>query len=1342
MERFDRNYQYKFIYVFSIPYESHRGMLKVGESTVSTDINPDDLPPGCRELNQAAKARIDSYTATASISYRLEYTELAMIQIDGTHTLSFGDKKVHEVLMNSGVSKGQPNGETGTEWFVTDLDTVKAAIKAVKDGRTSIASSEHVSEHPYQAIEFRDEQKAAIVKTLKRFKKSKEMLWNAKMRFGKTLTALEFIRQSQYRRVIIITHRPVVDDGWSTDFKKIFFHGNSKHDYSYERKTKDPAYVFDEKKDKDNDLKIKRLDKKGDYFIYFASIQDLRGSKKVGGKYNKNNAVFSLDWDLILIDEAHEGTQTELGDNVVKALRKKNTRVLALSGTSFNILNNYDDDNVYTWDYIMEQTAKLEWDKKHHGDHNPYADLPKMHIYTYDLGEKLRKYATDEYETKAFNFREFFRTWNRDPGSNVELPANAEEGKFVHESDVQAFLDMMTQEDSKTGYPYSTKGYRDMFRHTLWIVPGVKEAKALSEQLQRHPVFRHFGIANVAGQGDNYEQTNANDALKLVQDTIRTKKYSITLSCGKLTTGVTVPEWSAVLMLAGSYSTAASQYMQTIFRVQSAGVIEGKQKTDCFVFDFAPDRTLKVVTEAINLSRKPGKNQTRNRQLMTEFLNFCPVIAISGSRTKKYSVESMMEQIKQIYAERAVNSGFEDNSIYNDELLKLDELDAEKFNNLKKIIGKSKASAKAKEVKVNGQGLTDEELETISTEEPSESVPKLTAEEIEVRKKLQQAQEARKNAISILRGISIRMPLLIYGADVDVDEDVDIERFVNLVDKDSWEEFMPAGVTKKMFNQFAKYYDRDVFIAAGKRIRRLAAAAEKYTPTGRVRKVAEIFSHFKNPDKETVLTPWRVVNMHMAETIGGWCFYDEAFREDITGEKHRLERPRFVNLGTVTQTVFAENARILEINSKTGLYPLYVAYSFYRQKLGDRNEDDMPLEACWALWDEVLRDNVYVICKTPMAKTITKRTLCGYKETIYNAHYFKDLVNMLKSKPKQFKKKILKGSYWGKDVKNMKFDAVVGNPPYQEETGGAGRQAKPIYNLFVQQAKELQPGYVSMIMPSRWFAGGMNLDEFRDNMVGDEKIEKLVDFTNAKDCFPQISIGGGVCYLLWNNSYKGDCKITNIRGNEVSTDIRSLKEFHVLVRYNHAVPILRKVHSDNFESIAKIISPLMPFGLSTDYRGRLEKSEKDNITLYASNAVTYINEEEIMKGQEYINKYQVMMSKMSAEHAGEPGRDGTFRVFTSTMRVLCPKEACTHSYFLVGNTDSKDEAINIQKYLQSKFVRFLVLLSLSAVNLSKLVFSFVPMQDFSKVWNDKELYKKYGLDEKEISFINSIIKEF
>lgn len=1112
-----------------MPYDDHKGLLKVGEATLKSNKQPNDILPNSRDLNQAAHARIKQEVGTASVRYTLLHTELAVKTV-GNYLAAFSDKDVQKVLMNSGIHKVQPNGKTGAEWFATNIEIAKAAIKALKEGKSSLSSADIAKNTPHETIEFREEQIDAVNKTLRTFKKDDEMLWYAKMRFGKTLTALEVIRRNQYRRVIIVTHRPVVDDGWSDDFKKVFFPGNSEHDYFYERKTKDSAYTFDEKTDSENDIKIRNHDKNGDHFIYFASMQDLRGSKIVGGNFNKNNAVFALNWDLIVIDEAHEGTQTKLGDNVVKALKKEYTKVLALSGTPFNLLDKFGEDNVYTWDYVMEQKKKTEWDLAHYGDHNPYADLPQMHIYTYDLGEKLKKYISDDYGTKAFNFREFFRVWYKGPNGNRELPKNAVEGKFVHENDVNAFLDLMVTEDASSGYPYSTQEYRDMFRHTLWMVPGVKEAKALSELLRSHPVFKNFGIANVAGEGDKYEEEHSNDALELVRKTIEENEYSITLSCGKLTTGVTVKEWTAVLMLSGSYSTAAAQYMQTIFRVQSAGTIDGKQKTDCYVFDFAPDRTLKVLTETVHLSRKPGKSQQKRREAMTEFLNYCPVIAIAGSKTKTYSVESMMEQIKQIYAERAVNSGFEDESLYNDELLKLNEIDASKFNELKDIIGASKASKKKKDVVVNGQGLTDEQIEHLDDPEPATPPTPSTPEELEDRKKKKQAKEARKKAIDILRGISIRMPLMIYGADVPIDEDIDIDSFVDIVDDESWKEFMPAGVSKKIFTEFTKYYDRDVFIAAGKRIRRLAASADRETPTRRVIQIAEIFRHFKNPDKETVLTPWRVVNMHMSETLGGWCFFNENFEDDTQEEKHRLEEPRFVDRDEVTNTVFAENAKILEINSKTGLYPLYVAYSFYKQRMEGMSDDDWAPEECQYFWNEVIRDNVYVICKTPMAKSITRRTLCGYSDVKCNAHYFDDLVNMLKNKPEQFKKRVLKGSYWKKEVKEMKFDAVVGNPPYQEEiakqeskTNGQAR-SRSIFPFFQAAADDISNGATSLIYPgARWIhRSGKGMAQFGLEQINDPHLVKLIFYPDSTEIFSDVGIADGISIVYKNKTKSSD----------------------------------------------------------------------------------------------------------------------------------------------------------------------------------------------------------------------------
>ena len=350
-------------------------------------------------------------------------------------------------------------------------------------------------------------------------------------------------------------------------------------------------------------------------------------------------------------------------------------------------------------------------------------------------------------------------------------------------------------------------------------------------------------------------------------------------------------------------------------------------------------------TSAVQVSAKAGKTKIGDKQLMGKFLNYCPVIAVSGSEMKEYSANKLLQQLKRAYADKVVRNGFDDTNLYNDELFKLDALDIKRFDELKGIIGTSKASPKANDITVNDQGLTNEEYEEqekLSKKKTKDLTPEEKARLDELKKK----KKVRNDAISILRGISIRMPLLIYGADIPYDEEITLDRFVDVVDDSSWNEFMPNGVTKDKFKEFKKYYDEEVFIAAGRRIRNIAKEADTLDPTERVKKIAGLFSYFKNPDKETVLTPWRVVNMHMSDCLGGYCFYDKSFTEE-----GKLDEPRLVDRGQVTEDVFGKlDTQILEINSKTGLYPLYVTYSTYtlyplpRQKKGLHSHQPLRLQ--------------------------------------------------------------------------------------------------------------------------------------------------------------------------------------------------------------------------------------------------------------------------------------------------------------------------------------------------------------------------------------------------------------
>ncbi len=1320
----------KLIYIFRINDEAHRDCVKIGEATFDSD-NIFGLSPNCSVLNKAARARIDQYTKTAGIAYELKHTEIAITARKDEHGefrfSGFNDKEVHDVLLRSGIKRKEFPGVSGSsEWFVCPLATAIHAIAAVKEGRKSLNASDKVSDE-FSPIIFRPEQTDAIEKTLKQFKKGNQMLWNAKMRFGKTLSALQVVKRRNtdsefaslppFRRVLILTHRPVVDSGWYEDFQKIFYDI--------------PTALYGSKTNGETLANMERLAKKGTHnYVYFASMQDLRGSELVGGNFDKNNDIFSTPWDLIIVDEAHEGTQTELGRAVMAELTKKDTKVLNLSGTPFNLLDNYNESEIYTWDYVMEQRAKAQWNIDHPGDHNPYAGLPRLNIYTYDLGRLMGDFADEDI---AFNFREFFRTRETDaPGS---IPT------FVHQHHVENFLNLLTKTDEESMYPFANKRYRDIFRHTLWMVPGVKSAKALSSMLKSHPVFGMFEIVNVAGDGDEEEADE--EALRKVEKAIGKdpdKTRTITLSCGRLTTGVSVKPWTGVFMLSGSFNTAASAYMQTIFRVQTPATINGRVKEDCYVFDFAPDRTLKVLAETAKISTKAGKQGESERRQLGEFLNFCPIISIEGSQMKQLDTEHMLQQLKRVYVERVVQNGFEDGYLYNDQLMKLTDLDIKEFDELKGIIGQTKAMGKANDITVNDQGLTNEEYEEKEKLEKKKK-RELTEEEKARLEELKKKKKVKEDAISILRGISIRMPLLIYGAKIDEsreDEELTIDNFTQLVDPQSWEEFMPKGVTKQRFNAFKKYYDPDIFTAAAKRIRQMARAADRLSIEERIERIASIFATFRNPDKETVLTPWRVVNMHMSDCLGGYTFFNDDFSETI-------EEPRFVDRGAVTADVFSPESHLLEINSKSGLYPLYLAYNIYRSRLRNAMFSPETLEEHLGIWDKAVAENIFVICKTPMAKAITRRTLLGFRSGKTNMWAPDDLINKIKNQPDLFIKKVtdLVG-------KNVKINAIVGNPPYQViDGGGNGSSAIPVYNSFVEVSQKLRPDAISMIMPAKWYSGGRGLDDFRQQMLNDTRISTLVDFQDSRDCFPTVDIAGGVCYFLWEKDFDNMCTVISMAGSNRKSEKRYLNAFDTFIRDSQTIAIIHKaIPQTSSPSLSQKVYSRKPFGIRSFDKGFPAKPGR-YIQLFGSDGISWLAPEDVPQNLSLAPKWKVIMSKASAEHAGQTDKEGRKRII-SRLEVLPPNTICTESYLLLDVFETQNEAENMKKYMRTQFVRFLLGSILLTQNIVRDKFRFVPLQDFTEGsdidWSksvaeiDAQLYAKYGLTDEEISFIESMIK--
>lgn len=1238
-------------------------------------------------------------------------------------------------------------------------------------------------------IVLRSEQRDAIDQAKERFCKktgrkgdyqytvlpeSRQFLWNAKMRFGKTICAMQLMREMDVKRTLIITHRPVVGDSWLNAFRQVVGSKNSvpKVDGNSDIHH---TYGFGTRSDNESEGNFYDLEKfvqsEGNHYAFFVSMQYMRLSElvnlKTQAKYKNQSGensggatkieneklkadILNADWDLVIIDEAHEGTRTSLGKSVIDDfLKKDKTKMLYLSGTPFNLYEDFKEDEIYTWDYIAEQQAKKKWYEEHPNEKNPYEELPKMNIFTYDITKNINNVLD---QTGIFTFPEFFRTWTGNPKADnpksdkkaIPMPVGAK-GRFVHEADVLKFLNLLCTKDAENNFPFSTTEYRKMFRHTLWVVSHVNEAAALEQLLNEHPTFRHFKVVNVAGKNDADEQSeNALDKVLNAIGELPEKTSTITISCGRLTTGVTVAPWTAVFYLKGG--DRAATYMQTIFRVQSPyKTPDGKMKTECYVFDFAPDRTLKIVAETSKFSsmaktkdkqKKEGEEEKtqemRDKETVRDFIELCPVISMDGGKMSPMDVNTIYKKLESVYIDRLVRKGFDDPCLYvQEELNKIDpniinnigenggQAPDEKRKDAKETIDlshmteeqraaweekirqkKAEAAEKAKK-----KAQKDEEFRKqweSWSEEEREEWQRQEAERIARREKAKEEREEFRKRITNIRGIALRIPLLMYGgADAgDTKEDITVDNFTRKISNDSWFEFMPKGISKSDFNKIKKCFNATRFEEAGKKYRALTREADFMHVDERIRQITEIFSYFRNPDKETVLTPWRVVNMHMSDTIGGYCFYDESFDEK-TGQ---LVTPRYVDQGDVTRQLFDNvdlagevQTKILEINSKTGLYPLYITYSLYRRRLKEYIKaecidiDSVSVEDEQTVWDDIIKDNIYVICNTPMAVGITRRTLFGFRDVERKAN-IKDeqLIKRASNDQEGLVKELKTVGFWkgNSNKQEMKFNAVVGNPPYMLKQNDTSDD--PIYHHFIDISYSLAHK-VTLITPARFlFNAGKTPAEWNRKILNNKHV-KVIWVKNSNEVFPNVDIKGGVTVTYY----------------DLSADFGKIGTY---TRFDELTSILQKViNSKKFESITSIIYSQNKFDLNKLYSDHPECK-----TMIGSNGSGAIGE------------------CLSTPLCGEP---------------LC---GYTQSFISFGAYDSTLEAENNMSYIKTKFARTMLGTLKVTQDNPRDTWANVPMQDFTSNsdidWNksipeiDQQLYAKYGLDIFEIEFIEKMIK--
>lgn len=635
------------IYAYTTPgVIYHEGYIKIGQTEKDVD------------------ARLKQQGHTPGIFIKKEWQGTAIYD-DGSGDV-FRDKDFHSYLRANGIEQPQDKGneyfdpKDRNEWFYTTPAESKSMFYDFKSNRGIINKPDAVI--PYT---LRKEQEEAVTKTIAYLSthKNAEFLWNCKPRFGKTLSVYDFIKRINAKKVLIVTNRPAIANSWYADYAQFlgrisgYFFVSQVSELSDKKKSPLVIQYDSYAREKKKRMEDPTMQEMG--LIDFVSLQDLKGSLYFGGEYNKLEEITKTDWDVLVIDEAHEGVDTYRTDVAFDRIKRNFT--LHLSGTPFKAMadSKFPSDAIYNWTYADEQQAKEDWDENSPLE-NPYAILPKINLYTYQMSEIIRDQLKQgieiqgETEEYAFDLNEFFRT--------------NENNQFVYNASVDKFLDALTLQKK---FPFSTPELRDELRHTFWLLNRVDSAKALARKLKQHPVFKDYEIVLAAGDGKVDDDDANAKSFDKVTKAIGKYDKTITISVGQLTTGVTIPEWTAVLML--SNIASPSLYMQAAFRAQNPCLFQYGtncyRKENAYVFDFDPARTLDIYERFANdlsiaTAGGHGDLETRKKNIKT-FLNFFPVIGEDeNGELVELDVEKVLTIPRKIRSMEVVRRGFMSNFLF------------------------------------------------------------------------------------------------------------------------------------------------------------------------------------------------------------------------------------------------------------------------------------------------------------------------------------------------------------------------------------------------------------------------------------------------------------------------------------------------------------------------------------------------------------------------------------------------------------------------------------------------------------------------------------------------------
>lgn len=1330
------------IYIYETPNNlDTKGFLKIGQT------------------ERDSEGRILDQTGTAMVRPKI----LAEYEAVDDNGQVFSDKEIHQFLLRKGIENLKHYGSgKNSEWFKISFDEID---KVIKNRQHFIDNFEFLKNKPTE-IQLYPSQQEALNRTYDRWRILQEnpnatdsnirkFLWNAKPRFGKTLTAYKFAEKIKANNVLIMTQRASISNSWFSDY------------HEYIRNSKDSNYEFGSSKDNkienEETVKAQALDEKmseklarsdNKSLIYYTTLANIKGKDEAGEFKKKNAWIFNTHWDLVILDETHEGTATDAMIKVLESL--DHDFLLELSGTPFRKMTEtqgYTAKNTYSWSYIEEQEAKENWDYSQ--GKNPYINLPKLNIYTFQVPSSVR--VASDLSKYSFDFNEFWK-----------ISAD----KFIYEQEIDTFLDILSNQKERYDdpqiqyYPFADKDTSEQLRHTFWKLPSTAAVKLLAKKLRTHEFFSQYTVIEAAGSDKGQSSIKAEKQVKAAIGDNGLKTKTITLSVDMLTTGTTVKEWTAVLMLDNTSDTG--KYIQTVFRAQTpwkAMLEDGTTfvKTNAFVFDFAPDRVLTIAEDYANMDIKTGVeivgNSSADRQIKTQALiNFLPIIAMDEDGEMRYlDAKDTVNIINYTAARKIVDEGFMSNSLFNVKaLFRMKGKDYEQVREIMSEISPVSALDKRKNKKQQGEPLAEENPEDTfeiekekvisqsglgekkfaaieeaislgnenldlvlerATRQAGKEITKEDLEKFEQAKKpFEEAKKKQKTEEekfrNHLRGFARTIPVLLMAY---AHNEMTFKNFEKRIPQVDFEQV--TGITKEQFEYLRQARDdsgepifvESAFNSAIHEFLKRKRATEHYYKS---EIEDDIYDNIPSQENNRVFTPKRVVNMIL-----------DAFE---------AENPTFFK---------SDKVKILDPYVKSGNFLAEAAKRFYKYS----KDKDIK---------RIVENQLFGIAPFDIYATLAQETVYGFADTKFK-HYLRNR----NIRPEPRIEELVKAGKLEEVIKehfrNMKFDVVIGNPPYQEGN-------YQIYTDFYVNAIK-QANHVCLIFPTGWqqFKTANGLKKMNDIKI--KRDNQIVQIDNRQNVFEGVAGAEWTNIILWkrfyNNGLNGKQRIL-LEGkyqDEVllptsKSDIEKPKEIF---------SIADKVGAFMSEKISSIGSASKPYGFRADpidnprkYNLTLSDTRTNhyNVRLFGNKSRkrthTFIERSKLVRESEMLESFKIFVPKAWGnmdERKGYLG--GAF----SEILVAKPFDVCSEMYIEFGPFNNIDEAKNAKKYFYTKFFRAVFYKDKTSQNTARDTYRSVPLQDFTNNsdidWSqsiaqiDQQLYKKYGLDEREIKFIEEKVRE-